>query len=100
MFYVTFYVTWAYPGNCRFDEYAHAGTSPPASGGHVLRRDDHDCPDFELHRQQLLDELDSERRSFDHGEPADLWLPRSRFFSGEPSVFWPYLIYNNILHQT
>ena len=42
--------------------------------------DDHNCPQFELHRQKLLDELDSERRSFDHGEPADLWLPRSRFF--------------------
>jgi acetamidase/formamidase len=26
--------------------------------------DDHNCPDFELHRQQLLEELDSERRSF------------------------------------
>jgi acetamidase/formamidase len=26
--------------------------------------DDHNCPDFEQHRQQLLEELDSERRSF------------------------------------
>jgi hypothetical protein len=26
--------------------------------------DDHHCPDFELHRRQLLEELDSERRSF------------------------------------
>ncbi len=26
--------------------------------------DDHNCPDFELHRQQLVEELDSERRSF------------------------------------
>jgi acetamidase/formamidase len=26
--------------------------------------DDHNCPQFELHRQKLLDELDSERRSF------------------------------------
>jgi acetamidase/formamidase len=26
--------------------------------------DDHNCPDFELHRKQLLEELDSERRSF------------------------------------
>ena len=26
--------------------------------------DDRDCPDFELHRQKLLDELDTERRSF------------------------------------
>jgi acetamidase/formamidase len=26
--------------------------------------DDHTCPDFELHRQKLLDDLDSERRSF------------------------------------
>ena len=26
--------------------------------------DDRNCPDFELHRQKLLDELDAERRSF------------------------------------
>ncbi len=26
--------------------------------------DDHTCPDFELHRQKLLDDLDGERRSF------------------------------------
>src|SRR5712672_3766466 len=26
--------------------------------------DDHDCPQFELHRQKLLDDLDTERRSF------------------------------------
>ena len=26
--------------------------------------DDHDCPQFELHRQKLLDDLDCERRSF------------------------------------
>ena len=26
--------------------------------------DDHDCPQFELHRQKLLDHLDCERRSF------------------------------------
>jgi hypothetical protein len=26
--------------------------------------DDRNCPDFELHRQKLRDELDSERRSF------------------------------------
>jgi hypothetical protein len=26
--------------------------------------DDHNCPHFELHRQKLLDDLDSERRSF------------------------------------
>jgi acetamidase/formamidase len=26
--------------------------------------DDHNCPQFELHRQKLLEELDSERRSF------------------------------------
>ena len=72
----------------------------PTSSGHVLRRDDHNWPDFELYRQQLLEERDSERRRIDHGEPADPWQPRSRFFSGEPSVFWPYLIYNNILPQT
>jgi hypothetical protein len=26
--------------------------------------DDHTCPDFELHRQKLRDDLDHERRSF------------------------------------
>ena len=26
--------------------------------------DDRNCPDFELHRQRLLDDLDAERRSF------------------------------------
>src|ERR1700757_5169623 len=26
--------------------------------------DDRDCPQFELHRQKLLDDLDTERRSF------------------------------------
>ena len=26
--------------------------------------DDRDCPEFELHRQRLLDDLDAERRSF------------------------------------
>ena len=26
--------------------------------------DDHNCPEFELHRKKLLDDLDSERRSF------------------------------------
>jgi hypothetical protein len=26
--------------------------------------DDRNCPQFELHRQKLLDDLDSERRSF------------------------------------
>ncbi len=26
--------------------------------------DDHNCPQFELHRQRLLDDLDAERRSF------------------------------------
>jgi hypothetical protein len=26
--------------------------------------DDRDCPEFELHRQKLLDDLDVERRSF------------------------------------
>jgi hypothetical protein len=26
--------------------------------------DDHNCPQFELHRQKLLDDLDAERRSF------------------------------------
>ena len=26
--------------------------------------DDHNCQDFELHRRQLLEDLDSERRSF------------------------------------
>ena len=26
--------------------------------------DDHNCPQFDLHRKQLLDDLDAERRSF------------------------------------
>ena len=26
--------------------------------------DDRSCPDFELHRQKILDDLDAERRSF------------------------------------
>src|SRR4029077_13532130 len=26
--------------------------------------DDHNCPQFELHREKLLDDLDGERRSF------------------------------------
>ncbi len=26
--------------------------------------DDHNCPQFELHRQKLLEDLDAERRSF------------------------------------
>ena len=26
--------------------------------------DDHNCPQFELHRKKLLEDLDSERRSF------------------------------------
>ena len=26
--------------------------------------DDHNCPQFELHRQKLLDDLDAERRNF------------------------------------
>ena len=30
----------------------------------MCRGDDKSCPDFELHRQKLLDELDAERRSF------------------------------------
>ena len=30
----------------------------------MCRGDDQTCPDFELHRQKLLDDLDSERRSF------------------------------------
>jgi acetamidase/formamidase len=29
--------------------------------------DDHDCPQFELHRQKLLDELDADRRGFLRG---------------------------------
>src|SRR3977135_3889352 len=41
--------------------------------------DDHDCPQFELHRQKLLDDLDCERRSFlksaflAGGVPATAW---------------------------
>ena len=30
----------------------------------MCRGDDQTCPDFELHRQKLLDDLDGERRSF------------------------------------
>jgi hypothetical protein len=40
--------------------------------------DDHNCPDFELHRQQLLEELDSERRSF----------LRSAFAAGGGAAAW------------
>src|SRR5215211_3563505 len=29
--------------------------------------DDHNCPQFDLHRQELLDDLDAERRSFLRG---------------------------------
>ena len=29
--------------------------------------DDHNCPQFDLHRKQLLDDLDAERRSFLRG---------------------------------
>jgi acetamidase/formamidase len=36
-----------------------AGESISMSAG-----DDHDCPQFELHRENLLDDLDAERRSF------------------------------------
>jgi len=40
--------------------------------------DDHRCPDFELHRQQLLDDLDRERRSF----------LRSAFVAGGGAAAW------------
>ena len=30
----------------------------------MCKGDDQNCPDFELHRRKLLEELDSERRSF------------------------------------
>ena len=30
----------------------------------MCRGDDRSCPDFELHQQKLLDDLDAERRSF------------------------------------
>jgi len=30
----------------------------------MCKGDDQNCPDFELHRKKLLDELDNERRSF------------------------------------
>ena len=30
----------------------------------MCKGDDQNCPDFELHRKKLLEELDSERRSF------------------------------------
>src|ERR1700681_3021444 len=37
---------------------AKPGVVPMCAG------DDHNCPQFELHRQKLLDDLDAERRSF------------------------------------
>ena len=53
--------------------------------------DDHNCPQFEQHRQKLLDGLDAERRSFlksafareaavrpPYGRRAALWCPRLR----------------------
>jgi acetamidase/formamidase len=40
--------------------------------------DDHDCPDFELHRRQLLEQLDSERRSF----------LKSAFVAGGAAAAW------------
>jgi acetamidase/formamidase len=40
--------------------------------------DDHDCPDFELHRRQLLEELDAERRSF----------LKSAFVAGGAAAAW------------
>jgi len=43
-------------------------TAPTVSSGPggmpMCAGDDHNCPQFDLHRKQLLDELDSERRSF------------------------------------
>src|SRR3977135_1074274 len=37
----------------------------PFKGGHPMcAGDDRNCPDFELHRQRLLEHLDPERRSF------------------------------------
>ncbi len=41
--------------------------------------DDHNCPQFELHRQQLLDDLDGERRGF---------LKSAFFTSGAAAATW------------
>src|SRR5262249_16117168 len=48
------------------------------SSRHVCR-DDQNCPQFELHRQKLLDELDYERRSF---------LKSAFVASGGPAAAW------------
>src|ERR1700730_470238 len=42
----------------RIDVLDHPGENPMCAG------DDRNCPEFELHRRKLLDELDAERRSF------------------------------------
>jgi acetamidase/formamidase len=41
-----------------------SGTSNKQGGAAMCIGDDRSCPDFELHRQKLLDDLDAERRSF------------------------------------
>src|SRR5437660_5164240 len=44
---------------------AVAGCFPTQSGVPVMcAGDDHNCPQFEQHRQKLLDDFDNERRSF------------------------------------
>jgi hypothetical protein len=43
--------------------------------------DDHNCPQFELHRKSLLDDLDGERRSF----------LKSAFVAGGGAAAWPVL---------
>src|ERR1700739_5051273 len=42
----------------------HSGTSSKRGGAPMCSGDDARCPEFELHRQKLLDDLDGERRSF------------------------------------
>ena len=41
-----------------------SGTSSKRGGAPMCSGDDASCPEFELHRQKLLDDLDGERRSF------------------------------------
>jgi len=43
--------------------------------------DDQTCPQFELHRQKLLEDLDGERRSF----------LKSAFVAGGVAAAWPVL---------
>jgi hypothetical protein len=44
--------------------FAYFGRQSFNGGAQHVRRDDQTCPEFETHRQKLLNELDHERRSF------------------------------------